>query len=58
MRKFEIRYNDGVFYGEITFNDSCDNESIEKFLKQEIDSNNKNPNKNYHISRKNIIEIK
>lgn len=56
MRKFEIYYNDGAFYGSVTFKDSP-NEEIEKIILQEIEGNNKNINPLYHITRKNFIEI-
>lgn len=57
MRKFEIKYNDGVIAETVTFNDNHNNEFIEKYLKHEIEEFNTNLNKNYHISRKNITEI-
>lgn len=56
-RIFEIRYNDGVFAETIKFNNSFTNEAIEKTLLNFIKEFNKNPNKDYHITRKNIIEV-
>lgn len=58
MRKFEIRYNDGAFYGEIAFNDKHSQEHINEFFIGEISRNNANPNKDYHITMDNIKEIK
>lgn len=58
MRKFEIRYNDGVFAESVKFNSCHDNEFIEKYLLDTIEEYNKNPNKDYHITRENIKEIK
>lgn len=57
MRKFEIKYNDGVYAATITFNDNHSEDFIKKYLEQEIELFNTNPNKDYHISRKNITEI-
>lgn len=57
MRNFEIKYNDGVLAETITFNDNHNDDFIEKYLKQEIEEFNTNPNENHHISRKNITEI-
>lgn len=58
MRKFIINYNDGVYAESINFPVHFTNEDIEKYLLNEISEYNKNPNKDYHITRKNIIEIK
>lgn len=54
-RKFNIFYNDGVEYGSVAFTGLTDTE-IEEQIQREIDSNNKNPNPNYHISRENFKE--
>lgn len=58
MRKFEIKYNDGVFAQSIKFNKDHSNEFILEYLKNTIEDFNKNPNKDYHITMKNIKEIK
>ena len=58
MRKFEIRYNDGVIAGVITFNKNHTDNFIENYFQEEIKEFNLNPNKLYHITRENIIEIK
>lgn len=57
MKTFEIKYNDGVFAGSITFNNNHTTDFIENYLKEEIKEFNNNSNKDYHITRKNIIEI-
>ena len=57
MRKvYEVYYNDGVYYGTLTFIGYSQNE-IEESIQCEIDSNNKNSNKDYHISRNNFKEL-
>ena len=55
-RKFNIFYNDGVEYGSVIFAGLTDAE-IGDWIQKEIDSNNKNPNPDYHISRENFVEI-
>lgn len=57
MIKYNIYYNDGAYYGTITFKNSS-REEIEKVIMQEIESNNKNPNPMYHITRNNFIMVK
>lgn len=58
MRKvYNVYYNDGVYYGKLIYNGRSQNE-IEKSIQCEIDSNNKNSDKDYHISRNNFKECK
>lgn len=57
MRKvYEVYYNDGVYYGTLSFI-GCSQNEIEESIQCEIDSNNKNSNKDYHISRNNFKEV-
>ena len=53
MKTFNIYYNDGVYYGTMKF-DTTDERAIEMAIEEEIESNNKNPNKMYHITRDNF----
>ena len=55
MEKYNVYYNDGVYYGTITFENSTKDE-IESAIMQEIEENNKNINPMYHITRKNFIK--
>ena len=57
MRKFEIRYNDGVYAETIYFNDNHNNDFIENYLNETIKEFNTNINSLYHITRENIKEI-
>ena len=57
MKKFNIYYNDGAYYGTITFENSLQ-EEIKKVIMQEIENNNKNINPMYHITRNNFQEVK
>ena len=56
MRKFDIHYNDGAYYGTITFENSSQ-EEIEKVIQQEITDNDKNINPMYHITKRNFQEV-
>lgn len=59
MKKFDIYYNDGAYYGTMTFkNDNITQQEIESEIQKEIENNNKNSNPMYHITRKNFIEAK
>lgn len=49
-KSYKITYKDGVHYGNITFIDKTQ-EEIEIEIQAEIKENNKNPNKDYHITR-------
>lgn len=53
MKTFEIRYNDGVYYGTITTPENISEAAIQS----EINDNNQTPNKDYHISRANFREV-
>jgi hypothetical protein len=53
-KQYDIYYNDGAYYGTMTFENSSKDE-IEKAIAEEIEDNNKNPNSMYHITRKNFI---
>ena len=57
MRKFEIRYNDGVFAESIVFNNNHSDDFVEKYLLETIQEYNTNINSLYHITRENIKEI-
>ena len=54
-RIYNIFYNDGVYYGTMTINGN--RRKALKSIKNEIIDNNKNINKNYHISKKNFKRI-
>ena len=58
MRKFEIRYNDGVYAESVMFDENHNDKFISEFLLKRIEKYNKNPNKDYHITMDNINEIK
>lgn len=58
MKKFNIYYNDGAYYGTLTFNENISKNEIEKIIMQEIENNNKNINPMYHITRNNFQEVK
>ncbi|MFW6016256.1 MAG: hypothetical protein ACOCRK_07430 [bacterium] len=53
MIKYDIYYNDGVYYGSMTFN-SKDKKEIEEAINNEIERNNNNPNPMYHIKINNF----
>lgn len=55
-RRYDIYYNDGAYYGAITFENKSQDE-IEDLIQEEIDDNNKNPNSLYHITRDNFKEV-
>lgn len=56
-RVFQIFYNDGVYYGKMTFTNKTQLE-IESAIKEEIYQNNKNlKNNSYLIGRENFREI-
>ena len=55
MKRYNIYYNDGAYYGTITFKNATENE-IENAIMQEIEKNNKNINPMWHITRENFIE--
>lgn len=55
-KKYIIYYNDGAYYGKMTFNNQS-HKQIENRIKKEIEANNSNPNPLYHINRSNFIEI-
>ena len=55
-KRYKIFYNDGAFYGSITFINKT-NKFIQKFFSREIKDNNKNYNKNYNINFKNIKRV-
>ena len=54
-RIYDIFYNDGVYYGTMTINGN--RRKALKSIKNEIIDNNKNINKNYHISKRNFKRI-
>jgi L-fucose mutarotase/ribose pyranase (RbsD/FucU family) len=56
MIKYNIYYNDGAYYGTMTFKDTSINK-IESEITKEIKDNNKNINPMYHITRNNFIEV-
>lgn len=56
MIRYDIYYNDGVFYGTMEFFYN-DKNVIEKAIEEEIKDNNKNINPMYHISRDNFKEV-
>lgn len=56
IKKYEIFYNDGAFYGKMTFKNKSQIE-IENIIQKEIDSNNKNINPIHHITRNNFKEV-
>lgn len=53
---YNIFYNDGAYYGTMMFGGIPQNE-IETLIQAEIDSNNKNANPLYHITRDNFKEV-
>ena len=55
-KEYNIFYNDGAYYGIMTFKDISQNE-IETLIQSEIDNNNKNINPLYHITRTNFKEL-
>lgn len=55
-KEYNIFYNDGAYYGTITFKEIPQNE-IETLIQAEIDNNNKNINTLYHITRNNFKEL-
>lgn len=55
-KRYNVFYNDGTYYGTMTFGDVSQSE-IETLLQAEIDSNNKNINPLYHITRDNFKEM-
>lgn len=57
MKKtYNIYYNDGAYYGTVTFTNKSQ-EEIEDVIQKEIEDNNKNPNSLYHITRNNFKEV-
>ena len=55
IKKYDIFYNDGAYYGTMAFKNKSQIET-ERLIQAEIDSNNKNPNPLYHITRENFKE--
>lgn len=55
-KRYDIYYNDGAYYGTITFDNKSQDE-IEAVIQAEINDNNKNTNPMYHISRRNFKEV-
>ena len=55
-KQYNIYYNDGAYYGNMTFNNKSQIE-IENYIQNEIKDNNKNINPLYHIGRENFIEV-
>lgn len=55
-KRYDIHYNDGAYYGTITFRDKSQ-EEIEDIIQKEIEDNNKNPNSLYHITRDNFKKV-
>lgn len=55
-RFFEIHYNDGVFYGTVTFTGKTDS-FIERWIRMEIESSSENCNADYHLTRANFQEV-
>ena len=54
MKKtYNIYYNDGAYYGTITFTNKT-SEEIENCISEEIKENKKNINSLYHINRNNF----
>lgn len=59
FREFKVYYNDGVFAQSMYFDTSIyTSDDIELYILDVIKEFNENINKDYHITRKNIIEIK
>lgn len=56
VKKYNIYYNDGAFYGSMVFKNKNQNE-IDVAIQSEINSNNRNINPMYHISRSNFKEV-
>lgn len=56
LKEYKIYYNDGAYYGTMTFKGKTQDE-IEDLIQKEIDSNNKNINLLYHIARENFKEV-
>lgn len=56
-QEYTVSYNDGAYYGTITFINKT-KEDIEEYIRLEIKENNKNTNKAYHISRENFKKTK
>lgn len=61
MKVYKIYYNDGAYYGTMTFN-GVSQEEIEEEIQNEIDRNNSHMDKYayhkmYHISRDNFKEV-
>ena len=54
-RMYEIFYNDGAYYGTMTIEGN--RRKALKLIKNEILENNKNLNRNYHISKRNFKRI-
>ena len=55
-KEYDIFYNDGAYYGTMTFKNKSQFE-IEDLIQEEIRKNNKNPNSLYHIARDNFKEL-
>ena len=56
IKKYIINYNDGVYYGTITFFNKS-RKFIKRELAAEIKDNNQGLNKLYHIGFKNIKRV-
>jgi len=56
VKQFEVFYNDGVYYGTFVFHNKSKSE-IDNFIQGEIKRNNKNINKDYHITKDNFQEV-
>ena len=55
-KEYNIFYNDGAYYGTMTFKEGITQDRIETLIQEEIDDNNKNINPLYHITRDNFKE--
>jgi ribosomal protein S3AE len=55
-KAYNIYYNDGAYYGTMTFNNLSE-DVIESEIQAEIKDNNKNINPLYHITRDNFKEV-
>lgn len=56
-KQYNILYNDGAFYGTMTFKEGTTQDRIEILIQEEIENNNKNINPLYHITRNNFKEV-
>ena len=55
-KEYNIFYNDGAYYGTMTFREDVPQDRIETLIQKEINDNNKNINPLYHITRDNFKE--